>query len=144
MKQELLNQALQFATIKHAGQFDHGGKPYILHVLRVMQNTRSDDEEILCIAILHDVIEDTNATYHDLRNIGMTERIVEGVRALTKVPGQTYEEYKIAVKSNPDAVIVKMADIDDNTDLRRLKGVTEKDLKRTIRYYSFYDELKGL
>lgn len=144
MKQELLNAALKFATEKHEGEYDFGGKPYILHVLRVIQNTNSDDEEILCIAILHDVIEDTNATYHDLRNIGMTERIVEGVRALTKVPGQTYEEYKIAVKSNPDAVIVKMADINDNTDLKRLKGVTEKDLKRTIRYYSFYDELKGL
>lgn len=144
MKQELLNAALKFATEKHAGEFDYGGKPYILHVLRVMQNTRSDDEEILCIAILHDVIEDTNATYHDLRNIGMTDRIVEGVRALTKIPGQTYDEYKIAVKSNPDAIVVKMADLEDNSDLRRLKGVTEKDLKRTVRYYSFYNELKGL
>ena len=141
-KGELLGKMLVLATNAHAGQFDKGGKPYILHPLRVMAFLATDDEELQCIALGHDVIEDTGITYQDLANAGMTIRIIDGIRPLTKVPGQTYDEYKDGVFGNYDSIRVKMADLRDNTDVTRLKGVTEKDLARMARYHQFYAELQ--
>jgi len=141
-KGTMLANMLHIATTAHHGQFDKGGAPYILHPLKVMHYTKSNDEEIQCIALGHDVVEDTNITYQDLREQGMSERVIEGIRALTKIPGQTYDEYKQVVFSNRDAMIVKMADLRHNTDIRRLKGITEKDLARMAKYQMFYLELK--
>lgn len=141
-KGEMLAKMLVIATNAHAGQFDRGGSPYILHPLKVMHYTKSQDEEIQCIALGHDVIEDTSVTYKDLRDAGISERVINGIKSLTKVPGQTYEEYKEGVFANPDAMLVKMADLRHNTDIRRLKGVTEKDIARMAKYHTFYMELK--
>lgn len=141
-KGDLLNKAIVIATNAHAHQKDKSGAPYILHPLAVMQILDTKDEELMCIAILHDVIEDTDATYAQLIEAGLTDRIIEGVRALTKQLGQSYEEYKAAVFANKDAMLVKMADLTHNTDIRRLKGVTQKDIDRMARYHAFYYELK--
>ncbi len=142
-KGELLNKMLVLATNAHAGQYDKGGKPYILHPLKVMHYLKSEDEELQCIALGHDVIEDTKVTYIQLRELGITERIIEGIKALTKVPGETYDEYKERVFANEDAMRVKMADLRHNTDIRRLKGVTEKDIARVAKYHMFYLEIQG-
>jgi (p)ppGpp synthase/HD superfamily hydrolase len=141
-KGELLNKMLVLATNAHAGQYDKGGKPYILHPLKVMHYLKSEDEELQCIALGHDVIEDTKVTYVQLRELGITERIIEGIRALTKLPGETYEEYKERVFASEDAMRVKMADLRHNTDIRRLKGVTEKDIARVAKYHMFYLEIQ--
>ncbi len=140
---EMLAKMLVIATNAHAGQFDKGGSPYILHPLKVMHYTKSQDEEIQCIALGHDVIEDTSVTYQDLRDAGISDRVIAGLKALTKVPGQTYQEYKEGVFANRDAMIVKMADLRHNTDIRRLKGVTEKDIARMAKYHTFYTEIKA-
>jgi len=142
-KGELLGKVLVLATNAHAGQFDKGGNPYILHPLKVMHYLKSDDEELQCMALLHDVIEDTNTTWQDLRDIGCTDRVIAAVEALTKLPGQSYDDYKLRVFANPDAMKVKMADLRHNTDIRRLKGVTEKDLERLGKYNRFYIELQS-
>ena len=142
-KGELLGKVLVLATNAHAGQFDRGGKPYILHPLKVMHYLKSDDEELQCMALLHDVIEDTKTTWDDLRDIGCTERVLNGVKALTKMPGESYDQYKERVFSNEDAMKVKMADLRHNTDIRRLKGVTEKDIIRMEKYNRFYLELQA-
>ena len=141
----LLSKMLVFVTNKHDGQFDKGGNPYILHPLKVMHYLKTDDIELMCIALGHDVIEDTDATYQDLHNLGMTARIINGIRALTKVPGQTYEEYKEAVFANSDAMKVKLSDLRHNSDIRRLKGkiVTEKDVARMVKYQTFYLEIEA-
>ena len=133
-KGELLGKVLVLATNAHAGQFDRGGNPYILHPLKVMHYLKTTDEELQCIALLHDVIEDTNTTWEDLREIA-------AVSALTKMPGQSYDQYKQEVMANEDAMRVKMADLRHNTDIRRLKGVTEKDIARMAKYNVFYLEL---
>jgi (p)ppGpp synthase/HD superfamily hydrolase len=138
---ELLSKMLLIATNAHHGQFDRGGNPYILHPMKVMHYIKSEDEELQCIALGHDVIEDTDVTYKDLKDAGMTDRIINGIRALTKVPGQTYDEYKEGVFSNVDAMKVKLADLRHNTDVRRLKGVTEKDIARMEKYHRFYLEI---
>ena len=129
------------ATNAHAGQYDKGGNPYILHPFKVMHYLKSDDEELQCIALGHDIIEDTDVTYLQLVEGGFTERVIQGIRDLTKLPGETYNEYKLRVMSNEDAMKVKMADLRHNTDIRRLKGVNEKDLVRIEKYHRFYLEI---
>jgi (p)ppGpp synthase/HD superfamily hydrolase len=142
-KGEMLGTMLVIVTNAHSGQFDRGGAPYILHPLKVMHYLKSDDEELMCMALGHDVIEDTEVTYRDLRDAGISERVIAGIRALTKLPGQTYDEYKTGVFASEDAMRVKMADLRHNTDIRRLKGVTEKDVARMAKYHMFYMEIKS-
>lgn len=145
MKQ-MLSNAIAFATEKHDGQFDKSGLPYILHVLKVMHYLKTEDEELMCIAVLHDVIEDCFKNIDEgitaLQNIGMTPRIIKGVTDMTKRKDQTYEEYVDNLIKNVDAIIVKMRDLRHNMDIRRLKGVTEKDLKRIEKYAKTYTRLE--
>lgn len=146
MKGEMLGTILKIAVDAHAGQFDKGNNPYILHPLKVMHYLKTDDEELQCIAVGHDLIEDTSVTYEQLRNAGVSERVIAGIKALTKERGETYSEYKEKVKANPDAVKVKRCDLRHNTDIRRIKGgkITEKDVERIVRYHEFYLELQEI
>lgn len=136
-----LDKMLVLVCTKFEGKFDKGGKPYFLHCLRVMQNLNSDDDELMSIAVGHDLIEDTNVTYADLWDMGFSPRIICGIEALTKQRGETAEEYLTKVKGNRDAVLVKLADLRDNSDIRRLKGVTEKDVERMKKYQWMWHEL---
>jgi (p)ppGpp synthase/HD superfamily hydrolase len=138
---QLLSSMLVFATTYHNGQFDKSGKPYILHPLKVMHYLKTNDEELQCIALGHDLIEDTDATY-DLILLNFGVRVANGIRTLTKVDGESYEDYKKKVLRNIDAMTVKKADLRHNTDIRRLKGITDKDMARTLKYYEFYLEIE--
>lgn len=154
-KGEMLSKAILIATLGHTGQFDKGGNPYILHPLTVMHKLKTNDEELMCIAVLHDVIEDCTGkkivldgrevviSFKMLKEEGMSDRVIDGVRPLTKMPGQTYEEYQSGVVANKDAVAVKKEDLRTNSDLRRLKGVTDKDIARAAKYMLFYALLDG-
>src|SRR6185312_5048805 len=126
---EMLALAISNAAMAHANQFDKAGLPYILHCLKVMYLLKSDDPELMAIAVLHDIVEDTKTTYTDLYDMGMSRRVVDGVRALTKQRGQTTTDYLEQVKNNPDAIKVKLADLRHNSDIRRLKGITDDDVK---------------
>lgn len=138
---EMLDKMLLIATNGHHGQFDKGGNPYILHPLKVMHYLKTDDEELQCIALGHDVIEDCDVTFADLEAAGMSRRVIDAIRVLTKQRGQTLAEYKEAVFSNVDAMRVKLCDLRHNSDIRRLKGVSEKDLARMEKYNRFYLEI---
>ena len=140
---KMLSTMLLLATRMHDGQFDKGGKPYIMHPIAVMNILSSDDEELNCVALLHDVVEDTKTTWEDLYDLGCSTRIVEAVQALTKMPGQSYSEYQEGVFANRDAMLVKKADLTHNTDIRRLKGVTQKDIDRMAKYNRFYLEIES-
>ena len=139
----MLSNAILLATVAHAGQFDKGGNPYILHPLTVMHKLKTEDEELQCIAVLHDVIEDTETVYEDLVEKGMSDRVIAAVMALTKQRGQSLKLYKEAVFGNRDAMLVKLEDLRTNSDLRRLKGIAEKDIARTAKYMVFYSEIKA-
>lgn len=143
MKGEMLSKMISLATERHAGQFDKGGRPYILHPLTVMHRLRTDDEELQCIAVGHDLLEDTKTTSSELRELGFSERVIGAILDLTKFNHQTYEAYRAHIKTNPDAICVKIEDLRHNSDIRRLKGVTEKDVARMVRYHEFYLELKA-
>lgn len=139
---EQLAIAIEIAVREHSGQFDKAGLPYILHPMKVMHYVRSTDLEVMAIAVLHDVIEDTRSglTFQDLLDAGLSPRIVNAVRLLTKQPGQSLEEYILGILTNRDAIIVKMADLRHNSDIRRLKNkvITEKDIDRTHKYHAMY------
>lgn len=142
---ELLNKMLVLATTEFSGKFDKGGTPYILHCLKVMYYLKAEhDEELQCIGLGHDLVEDTGVTYAQLREMGFTERIIVGIRAMTKVPGETNDEYMARIKANADAIRVKLCDLRHNSDIRRLKGVTAKDIARIEKYHTMYLVLKEL
>jgi len=111
-QKHIISNAILFATQKHNGQFDRGGMPYILHPLKVSHYLKTDDEELMAIAVLHDTVEDCfddpEVGYQELKEVGMTVRVIEGVKCLTKVKDETYEEYIQKVLTNPDSIKVKM------------------------------------
>jgi guanosine-3',5'-bis(diphosphate) 3'-pyrophosphohydrolase len=140
---ELLGKMIVLATNAHAGQFDKSGEPYILHVLEVLHGVRHLDEETQCIAVGHDLFEDTDTTVEDVIELGATDRVVRGILDLTKQNGESYNTYKKKVMGNRDAMIVKQSDLKHNSDIRRLKGITEKDIRRMAKYMAFYTEIEA-
>jgi len=136
----LLKEAICLAATLHDGQTDKGGKPYILHPLRIMLKCETNDERI--VAILHDVVEDTELTIEKLYEMGFPDHIVDAVDCLTKRKKETYDEYIERIGKNELARKVKMLDLEDNMDLSRLKKVTEKDLERLKKYTKALAKLK--
>lgn len=130
--------AIKIAAEGHLNQKDKGGNPYILHPLKVMHYLKSDDFQLMAIAALHDVVEDTDVTAADLVMMGFSNRVVCAVVLLTKTPNQTPEEYFNGIASNYDAIRVKLADLRHNSDVRRLKGLGDKDLLRIRKYHDMY------
>ena len=129
----LLEKAIEIAVRAHAGQKTKDGSPYILHPLRLMTRMGTDEERMA--AVLHDVVEDTAVTPEDLREAGIPEEVLAAVKLLTHEEGVSYEDYVRRLKPNPVARRVKLADLEDNSDIRRLKGVEDKDLERMRRYH---------
>lgn len=131
--------ALELAVEKHKNQTDKAGNPYILHPLHVMENVNSKEGKI--VAILHDIIEDTDVTEDYLLKIGLSKRIVDAVVALTRSEDIDYQEYIKNLSSNPLAKEVKLADLEHNMDLKRLPTLEEKDLERNRKYQIVYHYL---
>ena len=131
--------ALELAVEKHKNQTDKAGNPYILHPLHVMENVNSKEGKI--VAILHDIIEDTDVTEDYLLKIGLSKRIVDAVVALTRSEDIDYQEYIKNLSSNPLAKEVKLADLEHNMDLKRLPTWEEKDLERNRKYQIAYHYL---
>ena len=124
--------ALKIATEAHKGQVDKAGVPYINHPLIVASLVETEEEKI--VALLHDTIEDTNITEQDLLNYGFSNKIVEAVKLLTHNKDVPYMDYVAKIKDNELARKVKIADLTHNSDLSRLKEITEKDKKRYEKY----------
>lgn len=135
-----LEQAIVIATKAHEGQVDKGGSPYILHPLTVMMHMHSMEEKI--VAVLHDVIEDTDVTLEDLRAEGASEEILEAMDLLTRKEGEKYWDYIKKLSISKLASRVKMGDLIQNMDLSRLKTLAPEDIKRTERYKTVFEYLE--
>lgn len=131
----MLGKAIALASKAFENTKDKGGQPYILHCLRVMDNLHTEDEELKIIAILHDVLEDTEITADDLRFMGFKNRVVSALELLTHVDNLSYDDYIKAISFNADATKVKLADLKDNSDITRLKGLSKKDFDRMEKYH---------
>lgn len=137
--EDQLEMAIKIASINHYGQKDKSENPYIFHLMHVMNNVENASCKI--VAVLHDILEDTDITKDDLINYGFSENIVEAINVLTKPKQQVYMQYIENVKKNSIAKQVKLVDLKHNMDLTRLKCITEKDLKRTEKYFKAYQYL---
>ena len=141
-KKLYLGRAIELAKQHHEGQTDKAGNPYIEHPLRVMNQVESKEEKI--VAVLHDIVEDTDISLNDLRNEGFSEEVVSAVECLTKQDGENYDSYIERISFNPLAVKIKLADLEDNRDLTRLPQVTDKDLERLEKYDKALEKLTRL
>lgn len=117
------------------GEFDKGGTPYILHCLHVMYKMDPNDQELMMIAVMHDLIEDTTYTIPALRKLGFSERVLRGVEALTHRGGMSYDDYIKIISMNEDATKVKLADLEHNSNIMRMKGLRKKDFDRLEKYF---------
>lgn len=139
---DLLAKAVAIAQRVHADQVDKVGAPYILHVMRVMNRGQTLDEKIC--GVLHDVVEDSPVTFDDLRAEGFPEHIIAALRCVTKTSEQEdYEAFIERIKTNPLAVRVKLNDLEDNMDVRRMVSVGPKEAERLNKYLKAYRALTG-
>lgn len=135
-----LNRAIEIATKAHEDARDKYGASYINHVTRVMNMGETVDEKI--VGILHDVIEDTHWTFEDLEKEGFSKEVIDALTCVTKTSDdEDYGEFINRVKINALAVKVKLNDLRDNMDIRRMPEVLESDLKRLNKYLKAYNEL---
>jgi (p)ppGpp synthase/HD superfamily hydrolase len=141
-KNKQLDAAIQIAVNAHAGQFDRGGKPYILHPIHLM-NQLMFDVELATIAVLHDVIEDSDIELSDIENAGFSNRVISVLDLLTHKEGESYEEYIDKICTNYDAIRVKRKDLEHNSNITRLKNktISEKDINRIVKYQKAFLKL---
>jgi (p)ppGpp synthase/HD superfamily hydrolase len=139
---DLLEKAVTIAVEAHRGQRDRTGAPYILHPMRVMAGVDSDTEKM--VAILHDVVEDTDWTFEKLAQEGLPDEVIEALKCVTKREGEEYEDFVKRSAGNETARRVKIADLEHNMDARRLSEATEKDVERLKKYVRAWRFLKGL
>lgn len=142
LKKNMLDHAISMASVAFVGKRDKGGNPYILHCLAVMNMVGTEDEELASIAVLHDIIEDTDMTKEKLLGYGFSIRVAQTVQVLTHDPETSYDDYIKAIALNDDAKKVKMADLRHNTDIMRMKGLRKKDFDRLEKYHRAYMYLK--
>lgn len=140
-----LSEMIALAAKTHEKQLDKGGNAYILHPFRIMKGLSNEDIEVQIIAVAHDVIEDSEGavTLETMIKMGFTKRVIEGLKLLTHIEGVPYHLYVVAISKNEDAKKVKKADICDNSNITRLKGIREKDQIRNRKYNLSYWFLDG-
>ena len=137
-----LQRAIEIATEAHKGQVDKSGKEYIGHPMRVMEMGKTEEEKI--VGVLHDVIEDTDWTFEALAEEGFSKEVIDALRCITKLSeNENYDDFIERVKKNPLAVAVKINDLSDNMDIRRLPYLSDKDVKRLKKYLRAYKKLIG-
>lgn len=129
----ILEKAIQIAVEAHAGTRDKGGKAYILHPISVMMRCETEEEKI--VAILHDVVEDTDWTFDALRKEGFSETIIEALETVTKYSEEeNYDDFIQRSLKNDIGRKVKIADLRENLDVTRIGELSEKDIARINKY----------
>ena len=124
--------ALKLCFEAHKTQTDKSGMPYVFHPFHLAEQMR--DEDTTVVALLHDVIEDTDYTLDDLRELGFEDRMISAIALMTHDDAVPYMEYVAEIKKNPIARAVKLADLRHNSDMTRLDTVSPWDEKRAKKY----------
>ena len=137
---KLTKTAMRIAFDAHKDQVDKTGLPYIFHPFHLAE--QMTDEVTTCVALLHDVIEDTTVTFDDLAEKGFPAEVLDALRLLTHDPAVPYMDYVAEIKKNPVATTVKLADLRHNSDTTRLDVVDEKALQRVEKYAKAIDFLE--
>ena len=137
----LLEKAIRIAADAHRWTKRRNGTPYVLHPLRIMYRVHTEDEKVL--AVLHDVVEDTHWTIDGLRREGFPDNILDALDCVTKRAGESYDTFVARSASNPLARKVKLADLEDNMNLRELPELTPKDAERMAKYLKAWQRLRA-
>ena len=137
----LTKQALKLCFEAHREQTDKSGMPYVFHPFHLAE--QMETEETTIVALLHNVVEDTNYTLEDLADMGFGESVIEALSLLTHDDEVEYMDYVRAIKENPIATAVKLADLRHNSDLSRMDKITEKVLERRAKYLKAIEFLEG-
>ncbi len=135
-----LERAIEIAVEAHRGQTDKAGQPYILHPLWLMQ--QFEDTEARIIAVLHDAVEDSDLSVAKLSSEGFDPKIVKAIDALTHRDDESYDDYINRVQTHPTALLVKLADLEHNMDVRRISQVQQRDLARLEKYHKTWHKLR--
>lgn len=128
----LTKKAMKIAFDAHKDQTDKTGIPYIYHPIHLAE--QMTDEISTCVALLHDVVEDTDITFDRLIAEGFPDAVIDALRLLTHDPAVPYMDYVKEIKSNPTATAVKLADLRHNSDITRLDTIDEWAKKRNEKY----------
>ena len=137
-----LERAIEIAVEAHRGQVDKAGCEYVEPSLRVMAAGRTLEEKV--VGVLHDVVEDSDWTFERLEAEGFSADVIEALRCVTKLSSdEPYDRFIARIKKNPLAVAVKLNDLTDNMDVRRLPYISDKDVKRLKKYLKAYKQLTG-
>ena len=129
---ELTKKALKLCFEAHKNQVDKSGMPYVFHPFHLAE--QMDTEETVCVALLHDVVEDTDYTLGDLIAMGFTKPVTDALALMTHDEAVPYLAYVAKLKADPIARQVKLADLRHNSDMTRLDQVDEKALERVEKY----------
>lgn len=129
---EMTKKAIKLMFEKHKDQVDKSGMPYVFHPFHLAE--QMDDEETTITALLHDIVEDTNTTFEDLRKLGFSDNVINALKLMTHDKNVDYFEYIKNISKNPIARKVKIKDLEHNMDTSRLDEVTDKDLERVKKY----------
>lgn len=136
---KLTKKAMKIAYQAHQGQTDKTGLPYIYHPIHLAEQMQ--DETTTCVALLHDVIEDTDITIEQLGREGFPQEVLEAIQLMTHDPAVPYMDYVREIKKNPIASAVKLADLRHNSDMSRLDVVDDKAIARVEKYHRAIDLL---
>jgi (p)ppGpp synthase/HD superfamily hydrolase len=140
-----LGRAIAIASEAFQNVTDRGGQPYILHCLHVMNQMPEYDHDLRCIAVLHDLVEDSpNWDFERLYRENYSDRVINGIKLLTHDDQVPYDEYIELISESHDATRVKLADLRHNSDITRIKGVRQKDLDRIAKYHKSYMRLRDI
>ena len=125
-------KAMKLCFDAHKEQVDKSGLPYVFHPFHLAEQMSNENTTV--VALLHDVVEDSPYTFDDLQELGFSETVLAALRLLTHDESVPYMDYVAAIKKNPVARAVKLADLCHNSDLSRMDEVTEKTLARREKY----------
>lgn len=131
---KLTKLALKLAFDAHKNQVDKTGLPYVFHPFHLAE--QMDDENSTCVALLHDVVEDTDMTFEELEQYGFNQEILAALKLLTHDLRVPYMDYVKMIKDNAIARKVKLADLKHNSDLSRLDNIDESALERNQKYHA--------
>ena len=138
----MTKKAIKLMNEKHGNQVDKSGLPYVLHPLHVAEQML--DEKTTVVALLHDIVEDTDMTFVDLLNAGFPNDIVDALTFLTRQEDVDYFDYVKNIGTNEIATKVKIADLEHNSDLTRLNEITDNDLMRVEKYHKCLEYLREI
>jgi (p)ppGpp synthase/HD superfamily hydrolase len=136
-----LKIAIELAHTAHKEQKRFDGSPYILHLFRVMGKQKTEVTRI--IAMLHDIVEDTPVTIYDLQNSGFSKEVTDAIELMTHDNTIDYDVYIQRLSVNRNAILVKMADLEDNLNMLEIPNLKSKDLERLVKYHRNWWKLKA-